>query len=163
MGHTLRISANHVFAQEWKNQLRSSLHPLVFGCVYHAAAVVVAISNCSTVTRSALLLVAPRVAQAVFAACVDYYTWSLAQQLYGTESKCAQISVRECELLLPSTSVLTLARMCLAVRVDCTEPMELVLLHPYIIKLPRDYADVRRPLLLALAMDSKARGWPSGH
>jgi hypothetical protein len=156
MGHNCRSSANHVFAQEWKNQLRSSLHPLLFGCVYHAAAIVAVISNSSTVTRTALLLAAPRVAQAVFAACVDYYTWSLAQQLYGTESKCAQISVRECESLLPST--LTLARMRFTARVGCTEPVELVLLYAYIIKLPRDYVDVRRALLLALAMGGRTQG-----
>ena len=156
MGHDLRSSANHGFSQEWKNKLRSSLHPLLFGCVYRAVAIVAVISNSSTVTRTALLLAAPRVTQAVFAACVDYYTWSVAQQLYGTKSNCAQISVRECESLRPST--LTLAWTRLTARVDCTEPVELVLLYAYIIKLPRDYTDVRRTLILALAMDGRARG-----
>jgi len=60
---------------------------------------VAAISNSSAVARTALLLAAPRVTQALFAACLDYHTWRLAQQLYGTESRCTKISVRECESL----------------------------------------------------------------
>lgn len=47
------------------------------------------------VTRTALLLAAPRVVQAVFAGGLDFFTWTLAQKLYGSDSECAPIAVRE--------------------------------------------------------------------
>ena len=157
-----RRHANPSVSQEWKKQLRSSLHPILFASVYRAAAVAATVSNVSAVTRTALLLATPRVAQALFAACLDYCTWSLARRLYGAESKCAQISVSKMcskpyskyssDKFHANASLVFRLAAC----IDRAEPVELVLLHAYTIKLPRDYTDVHRTLPLALAMDGRA-------
>jgi phosphatidylinositol glycan class B len=80
-------------SQEWRNGLRSSLHPLMFACVYRAASTLSDSCSFSASTRSALLLATPKVAQAVFAACIDYFTWSLARKLNGPHSRVAWTTV----------------------------------------------------------------------
>jgi GPI mannosyltransferase 3 len=79
--------------QEWQSQLRSSLHPLLFAAVYRFADAAARFSSLSTTSRTALLLAAPKVLQAVFAACTDFFTWRLAERLYGHEHEIPRITV----------------------------------------------------------------------
>lgn len=44
--------------------------------------------------RADVLIAAPKVVQAVFAACGDYYTWKLAKRVYGHGSNEAWAAVR---------------------------------------------------------------------
>jgi GPI mannosyltransferase 3 len=80
-------------SQEWRNGLRSSMHPFMFALVYRAASTLSDLCSFSAETRSALLLATPRIAQAVFAACIDYFTWSLARKLNGPHSRVAWTTV----------------------------------------------------------------------
>ncbi|KAK2003378.1 Alg9-like mannosyltransferase [Colletotrichum falcatum] len=68
---------------EWRNQLRSSLHPALFAAVYYLADL---IARPLPFARPWLLLAAPKAAQAVFAAAGDWYTWQLAVKTYGADS-----------------------------------------------------------------------------
>ncbi|KAF2399232.1 hypothetical protein EJ06DRAFT_531566 [Trichodelitschia bisporula] len=78
---------------EWKNQLRSSLHPLLFAGVYHTAALLSAVCRLSPALRSSLLLAAPKVTQALFATALDYFTWRWVQSIYGPRSRAAWASL----------------------------------------------------------------------
>ncbi|KAF2673717.1 hypothetical protein BT63DRAFT_410684 [Microthyrium microscopicum] len=71
---------------EWRHQLRTSLHPLLFGSIYRAVSFLPASSIAS---RSQILLAGPKVAQAFFATCTDFFTWKCAQRVYGIESRSA--------------------------------------------------------------------------
>ncbi|KAL2878256.1 glycosylphosphatidylinositol anchor biosynthesis [Colletotrichum sp. CLE4] len=68
---------------EWRNQLRSSLHPALFAGVYTLADLV---ARPLPIIRPWLLLAAPKAAQAVFAAAGDWSTWQLAVKIYGADS-----------------------------------------------------------------------------
>jgi phosphatidylinositol glycan class B len=73
--------------------LRSSLHPRLFAVVYRVAARLANICGLTLSARSELLLVAPKVTQAVFAALLDGYTWKLAEKAYGRGSRTALAAV----------------------------------------------------------------------
>ncbi|TLD05130.1 uncharacterized protein PgNI_09839 [Pyricularia grisea] len=68
---------------EWHYQLRSSLHPALFGGVYIVLHNILKLLQASPEISAALLVAAPKATQAVFAALGDYYTWKLALQIYG--------------------------------------------------------------------------------
>ncbi|KAK2062455.1 Alg9-like mannosyltransferase [Colletotrichum caudatum] len=68
---------------EWRNQLRSSLHPALFAAVYYLADL---IARPLPFARPWLLLAAPKAAQALIAAASDWYTWQLAVKIYGADS-----------------------------------------------------------------------------
>ncbi|CAG8122651.1 unnamed protein product [Penicillium salamii] len=72
---------------EWRHQLRSSLHPLLFAALYKIAAYFAAVLHVSPATRAELLIAAPKTAQAVIAAIGDFYTWKLAVRVYGNDSR----------------------------------------------------------------------------
>ncbi|KAL8714542.1 MAG: hypothetical protein Q9220_001490 [cf. Caloplaca sp. 1 TL-2023] len=72
---------------EWKNQLRSAIHPALFAGVYRLAAELSKWLRLTPEYHAELLLAAPKVAQAVIAALGDYYTWKLGQRVYGESSK----------------------------------------------------------------------------
>ncbi|KAF2833999.1 hypothetical protein CC86DRAFT_365741 [Ophiobolus disseminans] len=74
---------------EWRTQLRSSLHPGLFAAVYRIAAHVAARCGLTLPAKAELLLAAPKLAQAVFAALLDCYTWKLAERAYGRGSRTA--------------------------------------------------------------------------
>ncbi|KAI9664800.1 MAG: glycosylphosphatidylinositol anchor biosynthesis [Bathelium mastoideum] len=74
---------------EWQNQLRSSLHPLLFASVYYPASILSAVIDLSPPLRAELLIAAPKVAQAFLAASTDYITWRLSERLYGRSSSIA--------------------------------------------------------------------------
>lgn len=44
--------------------------------------------------RSELLIAAPKVLQAVFAALTDFFTWKLAERTFGRATTAAQTAVR---------------------------------------------------------------------
>lgn len=73
--------------QEWRQQLRSSLHPLLFAAVYRIVDALSAAAHLSPSWRAEVLVAAPKLVQAVFAAMIDYYTIRLAQRAYGKEAR----------------------------------------------------------------------------
>ena len=79
--------------QEWHNQLRSSLHPMLLAGIYGATAGVSWIIGFPHNIRTNLLIVAPKACGAVIAALTDYYTWRLAQRLFGNGSRLPGIAV----------------------------------------------------------------------
>ncbi|KAL8667168.1 MAG: hypothetical protein Q9168_007302 [Polycauliona sp. 1 TL-2023] len=72
--------------QEWKNQLRSAIHPSLFASVYWVSAELSKLLELTPHTHAELLLAAPKVTQAGIAACADYYTWKLGERMYGRGS-----------------------------------------------------------------------------
>ncbi|KPI45516.1 GPI mannosyltransferase 3 [Cyphellophora attinorum] len=71
---------------EWREQLRSALHPSLFAVCYVVADRLAGMLSLSGPYRSQLLLAAPKLLQAVIAALGDYYTWRLAESTYGIRS-----------------------------------------------------------------------------
>ncbi|KAI1335143.1 glycosyltransferase family 22 protein [Xylariaceae sp. FL0016] len=73
---------------EWRHQLRSSLHPAILALGYYIVESFWASYNVPMV-KAKWLLVAPRIIQTGFAALGDWYTWRLAEKLYGPSSTAA--------------------------------------------------------------------------
>ncbi|KAF7506351.1 hypothetical protein GJ744_011817 [Endocarpon pusillum] len=71
---------------EWKNALRSAIHPAIFATIYYLTNLGVDMIRLTPATRAELLLAAPKLLQAFFAALGDYYTWQLAQRVFGHHS-----------------------------------------------------------------------------
>jgi GPI mannosyltransferase 3 len=93
--------------QEWRNQLRSSLHPVLFALVYHAASIVSSIVDLSPPLRAELLVAAPKVIQGVLAGLLDFYTWKLADKLYDRNSSDSWATVGALALITHSYHSLT--------------------------------------------------------
>ncbi|KAH7336475.1 glycosyltransferase family 22 protein [Rhexocercosporidium sp. MPI-PUGE-AT-0058] len=72
---------------EWHYQLRSSLHPALFAIVYFLADKAMTLVSLFPQFRAMILAVLPNLVQAYFAAVGDYYTWQLAERIYGTGTK----------------------------------------------------------------------------
>ncbi|KAJ5610701.1 hypothetical protein N7510_007420 [Penicillium lagena] len=72
---------------EWRHQLRSSLHPLLFAAIYKTADLLASVLALGPAPHAELLIVAPKTAQAVVSAIGDFYTWKLARRVYGTGSR----------------------------------------------------------------------------
>lgn len=72
--------------QEWQHQLRSSLHPAIFGLAYKAVHGIMAFMDLYLPFRAFILVALPGVLQSVFAALGDFFTWKLAMDIYGRES-----------------------------------------------------------------------------
>ncbi|KAI4183998.1 MAG: hypothetical protein LQ346_006199 [Caloplaca aetnensis] len=68
---------------EWRNQLRSAIHPAIFAAVYKLCVEASKPLQLSPAARDELFLAAPKVTQAVIAALGDYYTWKLGERVYG--------------------------------------------------------------------------------
>lgn len=79
--------------QEWRNHLRSALHPALFAVAYKAADVLASSLQLSPSIRADILLAAPKIIQACIAALGDYYTYKLAKHVYGKESQAAWITL----------------------------------------------------------------------
>ncbi|OCT46705.1 GPI mannosyltransferase 3 [Cladophialophora carrionii] len=71
---------------EWKHHLRSAIHPAIFGICYQLADVLAAFLRRQHHPRAEVLLAAPKILQALFAALSDFYTWKLASCIYGAQS-----------------------------------------------------------------------------
>ncbi|KAL2068751.1 hypothetical protein VTL71DRAFT_15089 [Oculimacula yallundae] len=72
---------------EWHHQLRSSLHPAMFAVVYFVAEKAMSFLSFFPQFKAMILAVLPNLVQAYFAALGDYYTWQLAERIYGTGTK----------------------------------------------------------------------------
>ncbi|KAI1085812.1 glycosyltransferase family 22 protein [Whalleya microplaca] len=70
---------------EWQHKLRSSVHPAVFALGYYVVQSFWGPSMAPT-AKAQWLLAAPKVLQTSFAALSDWYTWRLAEKLYGHSS-----------------------------------------------------------------------------
>jgi GPI mannosyltransferase 3 len=81
------FSANSL--QEWEHQLRSSLHPMLFGAVYVSTQWVMSSMSFFPEFQALMLPVIPRAVQSLFAALGDLFTWRLARKLYGLDSNAA--------------------------------------------------------------------------
>ncbi|KAK1812084.1 glycosylphosphatidylinositol anchor biosynthesis [Friedmanniomyces endolithicus] len=68
---------------EWREHLRSSLHPMMFAGVYRSTTELCRLLDVTTGRRAAILLGAPKGLQAVIAATGDFFTWALACKLFG--------------------------------------------------------------------------------
>ena len=71
---------------EWQHQLRSSLHPAVFGLAYKAVEGLMSAMSLFPPFKAVILVALPGALQSVFAALADFYTWKLAMDIYGRES-----------------------------------------------------------------------------
>ncbi|KAL2018912.1 hypothetical protein VTK56DRAFT_10279 [Thermocarpiscus australiensis] len=71
---------------EWQHQLRSSLHPALFGLAYKATDGIMSFLQLFPPFRAFILVALPGALQSVFAALGDFYTWKLAMDVYGRES-----------------------------------------------------------------------------
>ncbi|KAK5702147.1 glycosylphosphatidylinositol anchor biosynthesis [Elasticomyces elasticus] len=68
---------------EWREHLRSSLHPMLFAAVYRGAAQLCDLLQIAEGSRTVILLAAPKIFQACIAAAGDFFTWTLACKLFG--------------------------------------------------------------------------------
>ncbi|KAI0382937.1 glycosyltransferase family 22 protein [Hypomontagnella monticulosa] len=73
---------------EWKHQLRSSVHPAVFAFGYYVVKSFLGPGMGPKVVAT-WLVTAPKVLQTIFAALSDWYSWRLAEKLYGHGSAAA--------------------------------------------------------------------------
>ncbi|KAI0390249.1 glycosyltransferase family 22 protein [Xylariaceae sp. FL0594] len=79
---------------EWRYGLRSSLHPTIFAVCYFIVENFF-VGDALPAAKAKWLVWAPRMLQTGFAALSDWYTWRLAEKLYGPSSGAAW-----CTLLL---------------------------------------------------------------
>lgn len=70
---------------EWREQLRSSMHPMLFAGVYRAVAHLCDILHATPGFRAQALIASPKVLQACIAAAGDFFTWRLSRQVYGPD------------------------------------------------------------------------------
>ncbi|KAJ5772690.1 hypothetical protein N7520_003219 [Penicillium odoratum] len=74
---------------EWRHQLRSSLHPLLFAATYKMTDFFSSVICIPSTIRAELLIASPKTTQAVLSAIGDFYTWRLASRIYGEGSHSA--------------------------------------------------------------------------
>ncbi|OAF60017.1 glycosylphosphatidylinositol anchor biosynthesis [Pseudogymnoascus destructans] len=74
---------------EWHHQLRSSLHPAIFALLYFVADRAMGVMSMYPQFKAIILAYLPRVFQGLVAAVGDYYTWQLAEKVYGQGSNAA--------------------------------------------------------------------------
>ncbi|KAL9048736.1 MAG: hypothetical protein Q9162_007576 [Coniocarpon cinnabarinum] len=71
---------------EWDHQLRSSLHPLLIATVYHLANAINFIFAFPLSMQARVLIWAPRLLHGFATGTHDFYTWRLAEKLFGEQS-----------------------------------------------------------------------------
>ncbi|KAI5360098.1 Putative GPI mannosyltransferase [Septoria linicola] len=69
---------------EWREGLRTSVHPYLFAAAYKAVARICELVQANEHFRAAALGAAPRLLQAFWAAAMDLLTWRMAHKLYGS-------------------------------------------------------------------------------
>ena len=69
------------------------MHPWIFAIVYKVADVMSTLEGATRSARAEYLLIAPKIAQAIFAALLDFYTWKLSQKIYGASSAASMATV----------------------------------------------------------------------
>ncbi|KAK5127479.1 hypothetical protein LTR85_006818 [Meristemomyces frigidus] len=70
---------------EWREQLRSSMHPMLFAAVYRAVSHLSDMIRATPGTQAELLIAAPKMLQACVAAAGDFFTWQLSRQVYRSD------------------------------------------------------------------------------
>lgn len=75
--------------QEWQHQLRSSMHPALFAGLYYISEEMMKSLSMYPQFRAMILVHLPKVFQGVIAALGDFYTWKLADKVYGRGSNFA--------------------------------------------------------------------------
>lgn len=86
------------------------MHPAIFAAVYRLASFVSQALRLSPSYHADLMIAAPKILQAVFAALGDYYTWKLGENMYGrgsNEAWAAVCSLRSDESMTPTGSHVT--------------------------------------------------------
>ncbi|TGO52401.1 hypothetical protein BCON_0142g00280, partial [Botryotinia convoluta] len=78
---------------EWHHQLRSSLHPTLFAAAYYLTDKPMEFVNFFPQFRAEVLAVLPNIIQAIFAAACDYYTWKMAEKIYGLGSRTGYVTL----------------------------------------------------------------------
>ena len=68
---------------EWREQLRSSMHPMLFAGVYRAAATMCEFFEVTPGVEAELLIASPKILQAGISATGDLFTWRLSRKVYG--------------------------------------------------------------------------------
>lgn len=72
--------------QEWQHQLRPSLHPVIFAAFYFVIDNAMATVSIFPQFRAIITSVLPNIVQSIPAAAGDFFTFKLAQRLYGYET-----------------------------------------------------------------------------
>lgn len=129
------MSLSSQWHQEWRTQLRSSLHPALFAAVYRVAAHLAGLCGLTLAARAELLIAAPKLAQAVFAALLDCYTWKLAHKVHGPGSRVALTAVGSRPAGSSCQSLISAACVILACIVRL-QPVAMVLLNADPVQLP---------------------------
>ncbi|EFX02587.1 alg9-like mannosyltransferase [Grosmannia clavigera kw1407] len=83
---------------EWRQHLRTSLHPVLFAVAYAAADSLLRLMHCVGPLRAIILTHLPTVVQAVIAAVADFSVWRLAGHLYGRDSNATWTALWLCVL-----------------------------------------------------------------
>ncbi|CAF9916655.1 MAG: hypothetical protein GOMPHAMPRED_001069 [Gomphillus americanus] len=71
---------------EWEHHLRSTIIPYIFAGGYRVADFIANYLGAGPFKRAEILIVTPKIIQAHIAACGDYFTWRLAERVYGKRS-----------------------------------------------------------------------------
>lgn len=74
--------------------MRSSLHPAVFAVAYAAVDKITTLLPCLPSFKASLLVALPKLVQAAVVVVNDFYTWKLAERVYGQGSRSAWSAVR---------------------------------------------------------------------
>ena len=131
--------------QEWHHQLRSSLHPALFAGFYVVADNAMKLLYVAPELRAVALVAVPKLAQAVFAALGDFYTWKLAESIYGNGSVASWAAVR-----CPPSRLRDLGLTRWTALDDGAQPLAVVLLHEDVFQLAGDDSHHHGPLPLAM-------------
>lgn len=100
--------------------------------------------------RAVFLAAVPNVAQGIFAALSDFYTWKLAEKVFGQNSNTAWSTV----LQLPPLACLGTDEIRAALD-DRSQPLAVVLLNQDLLQLSRDDAHRHGSLLLAMGASGR--------
>ncbi|KAI7220512.1 glycosyltransferase family 22 protein [Hortaea werneckii] len=78
---------------EWREGLRSSLHPVLFALFYKGADLASNILDLGPSDRADVLIRTPSLLQSAIAAAIDFFTWRLAHRIYGRHSRIAHATL----------------------------------------------------------------------
>ncbi|KAI6899856.1 glycosyltransferase family 22 protein [Hortaea werneckii] len=78
---------------EWREGLRSSLHPVLFALFYKGADLASNILSLGPTDRADVLIRTPSLLQSAIAAAIDFFTWRLAHRIYGRHSRIAHATL----------------------------------------------------------------------
>ncbi|TKA24746.1 hypothetical protein B0A50_05734 [Salinomyces thailandicus] len=78
---------------EWREGLRSCLHPMLFAAWYKILAWICDALDAGPRARADALVTAPQIPQAIIAALGDFFTWLLARKIYGPDSSASNMAL----------------------------------------------------------------------